>query len=94
MNRIVANMKKRKSEFSDNTEVSEVLHHTLNFSSTALQVDLTKCVECTRCVRVCTEVQGIGVWKYHEGAAFPITTIANKPITETMCISCGQVYSS
>ena len=71
------------------------MQHTLGSkmgdASTALQVDMTKCIECTRCVRVCRDVQGLGIWKFNEGAAVPITTSSNMPVSETMCISCGQV---
>ena len=98
MSRIVSKIRTRKPEdFVDSPDLDDVVQHTLGTafeqSSTALQVDMTKCIECTRCVRVCRDVQGLGIWKFNEGAAVPITTSSGLPIDDTLCVSCGQVLA-
>eukprot|EP01105_Mastigella_eilhardi_P016984 TRINITY_DN38_c0_g2_i3.p1 TRINITY_DN38_c0_g2~~TRINITY_DN38_c0_g2_i3.p1 ORF type:complete len:1200 (-),score=403.08 TRINITY_DN38_c0_g2_i3:174-3629(-) len=62
-------------------------------SSNAIQLDITKCVECTRCVRMCKDVQGLNIWKFSEGQVVPITTSSGLDVADTLCVSCGQCAS-
>lgn len=79
-------------DYSEVPELGNVMQHIRMYDqSTAISVDMTKCMECTRCVRMCRDVQGLGIWKFNDGAAVPITTSTNQKISETTCISCGQV---
>jgi predicted molibdopterin-dependent oxidoreductase YjgC len=53
-------------------------------------VDMNKCIVCTRCVRVCAEVQGRFVWGTSErGYATTIVAGADTPMLEAACESCG-----
>jgi NADH-quinone oxidoreductase subunit G/NADP-reducing hydrogenase subunit HndD len=56
--------------------------------------DLSKCVKCGRCVKVCNEVQGVSALTYSgRSEDFAVTTAYNKPLLETDCILCGQCSS-
>jgi predicted molibdopterin-dependent oxidoreductase YjgC len=53
-------------------------------------VDMNKCILCTRCVRVCTEIQGSRVWGVSErGAQAKIVPGANTSMIDARCESCG-----
>jgi NADH dehydrogenase/NADH:ubiquinone oxidoreductase subunit G len=57
--------------------------------------DLTKCIACGRCVRICEEVQGASVYGYH-GRGFDV--LPNTPygasLTDSGCEFCGQCIST
>lgn len=63
----------------------------LDVSSFALTRDMDKCIGCERCIRVCEDVQGIGIYKKveTENGSYA-TTKEDAPIAETDCINCGQ----
>ena len=53
-------------------------------------VDKNKCIDCTRCVRACTEIQGRNVWgMYGRGADTQPAPGPNLPSLEARCESCG-----
>ena len=53
--------------------------------------DPNKCVLCGICVRTCEELQGVSAIDYAQrGMATTISTLANKPIAESRCESCGE----
>ena len=62
-----------------------------DFSSPSIIRDLSKCVVCFRCVRACSEIQGMEIYtmanRGHD--SLPLTSF-NLPINETDCINCGQ----
>lgn len=63
----------------------------LDFSSPSIVRDPNKCILCGNCVRVCEEVQGIGVLGFtHRGTDALVTPAFKKPIAETDCVNCGQ----
>lgn len=53
-------------------------------------VDLNKCIQCTRCVRACAEVQGRFVWTMAQRGynTHPVPG-ANSTLLEARCESCG-----
>ncbi len=55
-----------------------------------IRVDLSKCIQCTRCVRACAEVQGRFVWTMAERGfeTHPVAG-ANTTLLEARCESCG-----
>ena len=60
-------------------------------SSPAISIDYNKCILCGDCVRVCNEIQGVGVLQFAgRGPNLRIETCNSKPISETQCVSCGQ----
>ena len=60
-------------------------------SSLALVRDPNKCILCGDCVRMCQEVQGIGVLDFaHRGAEMTVTPAFGKTMAEVDCVNCGQ----
>jgi len=95
MNRLVSKVRFRTPEnFSHAPELARAMEHTMSMayddSSSALQQDMTKCIECGRCSRMCRDIQGLGIWKLTDGAVVPITTSSGLPLADTLCVSCGQ----
>ncbi|MCX6286095.1 MAG: NADH-dependent [FeFe] hydrogenase, group A6 [Bacteroidetes bacterium] len=71
------------------------LHHeeriTLDTLSPAIVKDDRKCVRCQRCVRTCSEIQGVSaVWVAHKGSNMKISTYMGKSMYEVFCTNCGQ----
>lgn len=55
-----------------------------------IRVDMNKCILCTRCVRVCSEIQGSFVWGINDrGADAHIVAGANQQMLQAGCESCG-----
>ena len=60
-------------------------------SSTALVRDPNKCILCGDCVRVCEEMQGVGILNFaHRGSELVVCPAFDRKLSETACISCGQ----
>jgi len=60
-------------------------------SSIALVRDPNKCVLCGDCVRVCREVQGIGVLDFaNRGSKVQVTPAFGQGLGEVECVHCGQ----
>jgi formate dehydrogenase major subunit len=56
-----------------------------------IQIELNKCVLCGRCVRICDEVLGLGVYGFvNRGFDAKVKPQLEMPLSETNCISCGQ----
>jgi formate dehydrogenase major subunit len=55
-----------------------------------IQVDLSRCISCWRCVRICDEVQGQNVWHIAErGATSRIVPDRGTTLRESSCVACG-----
>ncbi|HUI69896.1 MAG TPA: FAD-dependent oxidoreductase [Spirochaetia bacterium] len=74
----------------------EVPVHPVDNSHPLIARDPSKCVLCGRCVRICLEVQGIGVFGYiHRGFSSVIAPSFGVPFgDDASCISCGQCVSA
>lgn len=60
------------------------------FSPSIIKDD-SKCIRCQRCVRTCTQLQGIGALTVaNKGKDMKISTFFDKPIYEVICTNCGQ----
>lgn len=60
-------------------------------SSHALVRDMSKCIGCTRCVRACSALQGLGILEASgDPSGAPLTTQDGLPLAGTDCVSCGQ----
>jgi formate dehydrogenase major subunit len=56
-----------------------------------IQIELNKCILCGRCVRICDEVVGLGIYGFiKRGFDTKVKPILGMPLAETNCISCGQ----
>ena len=63
----------------------------LDHSSPGLVRDPNKCVLCGDCVRVCEEIQGLGVLAFtHRGAQATVATAFDKAMADVDCVQCGQ----
>ncbi len=63
----------------------------IDYSSPAIVRDPNKCILCGNCVRVCSELQGIGVLGFaNRGTEATVTPAFEKKLSETDCVSCGQ----
>ncbi|MDY0103574.1 MAG: NADH-dependent [FeFe] hydrogenase, group A6 [Lentimicrobium sp.] len=62
-----------------------------DISSPSIVKDDSKCIRCQRCVRTCTELQGVSALAVvNKGDHQKISTFLNKPMHEVVCTNCGQ----
>jgi formate dehydrogenase major subunit len=62
-----------------------------DFSHAGIEVRLDACIQCTRCVRACREVQVNDVIGYaHRGADAKIVFDLDDPMGESTCVGCGE----
>jgi formate dehydrogenase major subunit len=55
-----------------------------------IRVDMSRCIECFRCVRICDEVQGQHVWRtWFRGDRVQIRPDSNGTLAKSSCVSCG-----
>ncbi len=60
-----------------------------------IERDHRKCILCGRCVRICDEVMGIGVWGFaNRGYEAIVTTPYERSLFDTKCVFCGQCVST
>ena len=59
-------------------------------SNPYIRVDMSQCISCFRCVRICEEVQGQFVWQiWNRGDATRIRPDSGTTLRESSCVSCG-----
>lgn len=76
----------REVRFQDYKERKPV-----DYSSPSIVRDPNKCILCGNCVRVCNEMQSVGVLGFaHRGTDAEVTPAFNKKLSQTNCVSCGQ----
>lgn len=76
----------RRIRFEDTREKAEI-----DKSSASILRDPNKCILCGDCVRVCDEIQGMGIIDFSgRGSNLRVMPAFNKKIGETDCIGCGQ----
>ena len=55
-----------------------------------IRVDMSRCIDCYRCVRICAEVQGQFVWQvWNRGAQTRIMPDSGTNLRDSSCVSCG-----
>ncbi|MCI9487785.1 MAG: 4Fe-4S binding protein [Lachnospiraceae bacterium] len=63
----------------------------LDFSSPSIVRDPNKCILCGNCVRVCSELQGVGALGFaHRGSEAMVMPAFDREIATTDCVNCGQ----
>ncbi len=63
----------------------------LDFSSPSLVRDPNKCILCGDCVRMCSEVQGIGAIDFSfRGSKSCVSPAFDKDLGDVECVNCGQ----
>jgi NADH-quinone oxidoreductase subunit G len=86
LQRIAKQMGIVKVRFKQRTEFPEP-----DMSSCSIYRDSAKCVLCGDCVRVCKEIQSVGVLDFaNRGADAKVAPYFNKGIGEVECVNCGQ----
>lgn len=69
----------------------ECRQHTIDGSSPFIERDMDKCILCGKCVRVCSEVQGVSAIGYIDrGFDTKIGTLFDGKLVDSPCESCGQ----
>ena len=62
----------------------------LDNSHPYIHVDMSQCIYCYRCVRICEEVQGQFVWRvWNRGDATRILPDSGSTLLKSSCVSCG-----
>ena len=65
----------------------------IDASSPSIVRDPNKCILCGNCVRVCNEIQGMGVLDFaFRGSEATVSPAFNRMLSETNCVSCGQCH--
>ena len=63
-------------------------------TSPSLERDPNKCILCGDCVRMCSEVQGIGAIGFsHRGSKAKVAPAFDKGLNDVECVNCGQCAS-
>jgi len=66
-------------------------HYELDISSPAIIRDPNKCIQCSRCIRVCSEIQSVGAIDFvNRGGRTQVLTFFNKGLNNVECTNCGQ----
>lgn len=74
--------------------LTEELHGALNLdledrSHPYIAVDMSRCIDCYRCVRICNEVQGQGVWHVRDRGIETRIQPDGPSLLESSCVGCG-----
>jgi formate dehydrogenase major subunit len=64
-------------------------------SNPYIQIDLARCIDCFRCVRICDEVQGQFVWQiWGRGSDTHVVAGYGTAFADSPCVSCGACADS
>ena len=80
---------------STSTFAGETHEYEMHRENPFVMRDYNKCIMCGRCIRICREVQGVGVYDFvNRGFKAIPGTPYDKPLQETPCEFCGQCIST
>ncbi|HPU22659.1 MAG TPA: NADH-dependent [FeFe] hydrogenase, group A6 [Candidatus Kapabacteria bacterium] len=75
----------------DRLFAGERKRHPIENSGVSVIRDAEKCILCRRCVRVCSEIQGVhNLSQMHRGFRTVVTPAFEAPMDDSVCIKCGQ----
>lgn len=84
-----------KYEVRQDSYVMEKHAHFIQEGHPHIARDINKCILCGSCVRICSEVQGIGALGFvGRGFQTVVKPSLGIPLSETLCDSCGQCISA
>lgn len=70
-------------------------HSNIDASHPFIQVDMSRCINCNRCVRICDELQGQFVWHIiNIGENIKIISDSKGSLADSSCVSCGACADS
>ena len=65
--------------------------HPIDYTHPFIVRDANKCINCGRCIRTCTEIQGAGVLGFiYRGFSAIVAPEFGESLTQTTCLSCGK----
>lgn len=74
-----------------NRNEKDIKKYEIDNSSSGITRNMNKCILCEKCVAVCKDVQGLGIYEVIENNGTREIVIKNgKLLGETECVSCGQ----
>ncbi len=80
----------RKYGLTDEDFSTETVNQKIDASHPYIQVDMSRCVDCYACVRICEKVQGQFVWQiFDRGEETQIGWDKGATFAESSCVSCG-----
>ena len=62
---------------------------TVDQSHPYLRADMSRCIDCYRCVRICAELQGQDVWHLWDRGVDTVVHPAGPSLLESPCVACG-----
>jgi len=62
---------------------------TMDESHPYLRADMSRCIDCYRCVRICADLQGQDVWHLWDRGAETVVHPAGPSLLESPCVACG-----
>lgn len=69
----------------------EKKHYEKDLSSTSVVRDPNKCILCGRCIRICSESQGVyALGHAYRGFKTVVMPAYNRPFADSVCTTCGQ----
>ncbi|HIE26784.1 TPA: pyridine nucleotide-disulfide oxidoreductase [Candidatus Poribacteria bacterium] len=71
----------------DAITANSIRRYEIDDSHPFVERDPNKCISCTLCIRVCRDVQGVGVYSLSDNVAVPPFGLS---LQDTNCESCGQ----
>jgi formate dehydrogenase major subunit len=79
----------RAEGLADHTAAAHVAEPSLDQSHPFITVDMTRCIDCYRCVRICADLQGQFVW-HVRGRGRGTTIRCDGPtLLDSSCVGCG-----
>ncbi|WP_418964836.1 [FeFe] hydrogenase, group A [Cetobacterium sp.] len=74
-----------------NRNLTDIKRYEIDSSSSGITRDMNKCILCEKCVAVCKDIQGLGIYEVIENNGVREIVIRDrKKLGETQCVSCGQ----